>query len=286
VYGVTPLRYPGGKSRLSDFVLRLIHRNRLEDCHYVEPYAGGAGVALSLLFMEAVSEIHLNDLNRSVYAFWHSAINHTDELVRRVRDTRVTVREWERQKEVQSRAGRAALLDLGFSTFFLNRTNRSGILDGGVIGGKGQTGKWKIDARFNKDDLVERIRRVGRYRSRIHLYRRDASELLTRLVPDLPVRSFLYLDPPYFVRGQDLYDNHYAAADHVRIADQVRNEIGLPWMVSYDNAPEIRKLYRGLRVRKYHLPYSAGDRYKGTELLYFAPGLTIPSRPMWVKRRD
>lgn len=270
---------------MSDFVLGLIRKNQLEDCHYVEPYAGGAGVALSLMFMEAVSEIHLNDLNRSVYAFWHSAINYTDELVRRVRVTRVTVREWERQKEVQSRAGRAALMDLGFSTFFLNRTNRSGILDGGMIGGRSQTGKWKIDARFNKDDLVERIRRVGRYRSRIHLYRRDASELLTQLVPDLPVRSFLYLDPPYFVRGQDLYDNHYAAADHATIANQVRNEIGLPWMVSYDNAPEIRKLYRGLRVRKYHLPYSAGTRYRGMELLYFAPGLKIPSRPMWVKRR-
>lgn len=278
MYLATPLRYPGGKTRLSEFVEDLIGENGLTDGHYVEPYAGGAGVALSLLFMEIVSEVHLNDLSRPVYAFWHSAVRHTEELVARIKAAPVTVREWERQREVQRNASRARLLDLGFSTFFLNRTNRSGILDGGVIGGKDQTGEWKIDARYNKPELIERIRRVGRYRTRIHLYRRDAAELLAEVVPQLPRRTFVYLDPPYFERGPDLYLNHYTPGDHERIARRVRKHLHRPWLVSYDNVPEIRRLYRGLRTRQYSLPYSAREHYEGTELLFFSPRLKIPRR--------
>src|SRR3990172_7653796 len=162
----TPLRYPGGKRRLSTVVMRLLKKNGLSDVQYAEPYAGGAAVALALLFEEYASVVHINDLSRPVYAFWHSVLNDTEELCRHVRSTRVTMAEWRRQRAIYDRMDSADLGELGFAALFLNRTNRSGIIAGGVIGGKQQTGKWPIGARFHKEELLRRIRMVSRYRNR------------------------------------------------------------------------------------------------------------------------
>src|SRR6185436_10707617 len=172
----TPLRYPGGKRRLAPVVMRLLEENDLSDVQYVEPYAGGAAVGLALLFEEYASVIHLNDLSRAVYAFWHTALNENDELCRRIENAAVTMREWKKQKAVFANQAGADLADLGFATLFLNRTNRSGILSGGVIGGQEQTGNWLIDARFGKTELIRRIRKIGRYRQRVKIYQKDALE--------------------------------------------------------------------------------------------------------------
>ena len=152
----TPLRYPGGKKRLAPVVMRLLEVNGLKDIEYAEPYAGGASMALTLLFEEYASAIHINDLSRPVYAFWHTVLNEADELCRRIDRVKVTMREWHRQHKIYEQRETADLADLGFAAFFLNRTNRSGIIGGGVIGGKGQGGDWKLDARFTKADLIRR----------------------------------------------------------------------------------------------------------------------------------
>jgi len=278
MYGATPLRYPGGKAKLSGYVQSLIEHNQLADGHYVEPYAGGAGVALSLLFLEFVSDIHLNDIDRSVYAFWKSAVHHTDELCDLIESTPVTMEQWYAQKEIQEKANRASLLQLGFSTFFLNRANRSGILKGGVIGGKGQAGKWAMDARFNKPELLRRVRRIGGYRQRIHLYQKDATDFISSLNQTLPSKALVYLDPPYYVKGQDLYENHYGHLDHCAIASLVQEKLERPWIVSYDNVSEIREMYKQSRRRTYSLRYSAAERSEGTEIMFFSDGLNIPVR--------
>src|SRR5216684_2471245 len=166
----TPLRYPGGKRRLATVVIRLLEENGLRDIQYVEPYAGGSAIALDLLFREYASVVHINDLSRPVYAFWHTVLNDTAELCQRIRRVKVTMREWHRQRAVYERRGTTDLSDLGFAALFLNRTNRSGIIGGGIIGGKDQKAKWLIDARFNKDELIHRIRKIGRYANRIRLY--------------------------------------------------------------------------------------------------------------------
>ncbi|MGE8163018.1 DNA adenine methylase [Paraburkholderia sp. NPDC080076] len=277
MYAVSPLRYPGAKWRLNAFVEGLLRKNDLLDGHYIEPFAGGASLALGLLYRQAVNEIHLNDLDRALYAFWHSAVNHAEEFATRVEQTDVDVEEWYRQKEVQANKPLADLFDLGFSTFFLNRTNRSGILDAGVIGGKEQTGKWKINARFNKAELAHRIRRIGSHRTQIHVTCSDAVDLLAQLGPDLDEKSFVYLDPPYFVKGQGLYLNAYKPDDHSALRDAVLEHLDGPWMVSYDDVPEIRKLYRGLRKREHCLNYSAASRREGREVLFFAPDIKIPT---------
>ena len=272
----TPLRYPGGKGKLTNFVKLLIMNNNLLDGHYVEPFAGGCGVALSLLFQELVVHIHINDLNPSVYSFWHSVLNETEELCRLVCDTPVTIDEWRKQRLVQNNADAVTPLELGFSTFFLNRTNRSGIIKAGVIGGTDQTGNYKIDARYNKKALIDRITMVAHYRSRISLYNQDASDFLLNTLPTFPDNTLVYLDPPYYVKGKDLYENHYVHKDHEELARIVTNHIRQNWMVSYDFVPEVAELYKNFRQIDYLLSYSAADKYKGSELMVFDDELTIP----------
>jgi len=275
----TPLRYPGGKGKLADFMKLVFEENNLYDGYYVEPYAGGAGIAFNLLFEEYTSHVFINDLNKSVYAFWHCVLNDTDNLIRLINDTEVTMKEWHKQKAVQDNVDSHSKIELGFSTFFLNRTNRSGIIKGGVIGGKKQTGKWKIDARYNKDDLKNRIVKIAKYKERISLSNTDAHEFITTTLPTLPKSTLVYLDPPYYVKGGGLYENHYTHNDHIAISKLVRSKIEQPWIVSYDNHSEILKMYASFHHKAYQVNYSAQDRYRGTELMFFSKKLKVPNVP-------
>ena len=273
----SPLRYPGGKRRLVNFMKIVIHENSILGCHYIEPYAGGASIGLALLFDGYAKHIHINDLDRSVYAFWHSVLYKTEELIQLIQETPIMMDEWYRQQKTQENKERETLLRLGFSTFFLNRTNRSGIISGGVIGGKEQTGNWKLDCRFNKPDLIKRIRKIAEWKQKISLYNMDAYTFLKTKSPKLEKNSLVYLDPPYYVKGQELlYVNYYGPSDHETIADLMQH-INQKWIVSYDDVPEIRLLYKKYRLLAYKLHYTAQNKYKGKEILFFCPSLKIPS---------
>lgn len=272
----SPLRYPGGKAKLVPFIEELFKSNRLADGHYAEPYAGGASVALSLLYDEYARHVHINDLDRSVYAFWWAALERTEQLVQWIRDTPLTLKHWRRQKAIQVRKETADLLELGFSTFYLNRTSRSGIISsGGIIGGNDQTGPWTMDARFNKPELIRRVERLADYRSRITLTNLDAIDFLARLSTFLPDKSLTYLDPPYFAKGQRLYANYYQLSDHQQIADLVESYPHC-WLVSYDYQPEVLSLYRRHRCLVYSLRYTASTRQRGSEVMFFSGDLQIP----------
>ncbi len=270
----SPLRYPGGKGKLANFVKLLLLENDLLGKEYVELYAGGGGVGLELLYEEYVTHIHVNDLNRGLYRLWRAMVDYPEKLCKRIFDTEVTMDEWKRQKAVQ-RAHGPAPMDLAFSTFFLNRTNRSGIIGGGVIGGKKQTGKWKLDARYNKENLILRIEKLARYRSRITVTGLDAAEYLGGKAPELPEDAFIYLDPPYYVKGQGLYENAYEYEDHVEIAGLV-NDLKQHWLVTYDAASAIMDLYGEEEGFTYGLSYSASERYRGSEVMYFSPSISKP----------
>jgi DNA adenine methylase len=274
---LSPLRYPGGKGRLSPFVRRIFEDNDLVDGHYVEPYAGGAAVALSLLMLEYASHIHINDISKPVYLFWKVVLSDTDALCKRIRDRRVTVEEWKRQRNVLRNFREHSRASVAFSMFFLNRTNRSGIVHGGgMIGGYKQTGEWKLDARYNKHELIRRIEAIAAYSNRIHISNKDAETFLKNTMPTLPDKTLIFLDPPYFKQGHSLYENHYKDADHIRLAEVFKKKLRRSWVISYDNHPQIRRAYLGCPKLIYSLPYSAARRYEGSEVMFFSPNLTIP----------
>ncbi len=283
----SPFRYPGGKRKLANFIKILYRSNSLLDGEYAEPYAGGAAVGLSLLYEEYVKRILINDIDKSVYSFWYAALNQTEELCKLINDVPVTMEEWERQKSIQG-ANNPDPLDLAVSTFFLNRSNRSGIISGGVIGGKKQTGKWKIAARFNKPELIKRIRKIGRYRTRIKLFNLDAEEFIKTVISNMDQRSLVYFDPPYYFKGQQkLYTNYYSEVDHERISHKIAG-LTIPWVISYDNVEEIRALYGDYRSVSYDLNYSAQKRYRGQEVMFFSDQLDIPeeAEPARIRSRD
>jgi DNA adenine methylase len=274
---LTPLRYPGGKARLRPYIQALISQNEIGNSNYIEPFCGGAGLALELLFSSSVNAIHLNDLDRAIFAFWHSVLNETEALCKKISDTPCDMTTWNAQRAIWQNRESAELLELGFATFFLNRTNRSGILAAGVIGGKNQLGNWKITARYNTLDLIARIVKIQSFRSKISVYNLDARDFLMKITPSLPKKSLVYLDPPYVEKGPGLYLNHYQASDHRALAEWVINNLNCSWMVSYDDHPLIRECYGEKMGVKMSLPYSAyGNARRGTELFFFSKELVPP----------
>lgn len=269
----SPLRYPGGKSKLTPYVIETLKLNQLEGGIYVEPFAGGAAIAWHLLIEKHVKEVYINDLNPSIYAFWYSVLNRTEELCNLIETTGVTVEEWHRQKEIQSSA-RASLIERGFSTFFLNRTNRSGIINAGVIGGLSQEGNYKIDCRFNKKRLIGQIKDIADRRDSIYLSNLDAVDFITDILPSVDKKCLVNIDPPYYVKGKGLYQNFFKHDDHFRLYECVK-AIRQPWIVTYDDTPEINDIYCEYNPRSFGLTYTAQVKRKGSELIIHKPNLEV-----------
>ncbi len=273
----TPLRYPGGKQKLAPFITEILEANSLLGGHYIEPYAGGSGIAIELLLNDVVSHIHLNDISLPVYAFWRSVKKEPEELCRRISRASLNVDEWKKQKNILKYPKDKDLIDVGYAMFFLNRCNRSGILTGGIIGGLNQLGSWKIDARFSRNDLIRRIEAIAEKSKLISLRNWDAEKFMLQYLPKLPKNSLVYCDPPYFNKARTLYQNHYSPTDHLRISRIIKRKIKLPWVVSYDAHPSILSYYKKCKVFVYPLQYNASKAYIGTEVFAFSNKLTIPS---------
>jgi len=270
---LSPLRYPGGKGHLAGFLGALISSQNRPCDTYVEPFAGGAGAALQMLFGEYVETIVINDLNHGVAAFWRATLDDTGGLVDRIMTCELSIEEWYRQREVyQSAAG--SDLDIGFATFYLNRTNRSGILGARPIGGLAQQGQWLLDARFNRDSLANRVKRIAQYRNRITVLETDGLKLLAEDLRKRPT-AFFYIDPPYLSQGGDLYLNTLAWADHLALAKLLRRSSAM-WMLTYDFDERIPGvLYPGLRCEAFSTAHTAATQHVGTEYAVFGPGLSV-----------
>ncbi|HZF94390.1 MAG TPA: DNA adenine methylase [Allosphingosinicella sp.] len=275
---ISPLRYPGGKAKLFSFFVRVIEENALFDRCYAEPYAGGAGLALKLLGHGFVQRIELNDIDPAIFAFWRSAMNETEAFCRLLWDTPLNVEEWRRQREIYKAGVGEGQLALGFAAYFLNRTSRSGIIEGsGPIGGYAQAGEWKIDARLNKFGQTSLIQSLAKLRDYISVQNEDAM-----LFSDSRLKSaghFLYLDPPYYVKGKKLYKNFYRHNDHAGIAELLERHREGCWILSYDHVPEICKLYGAFAPTIYKLNYSAGTKSVGEEVIFASDSVRIPCVP-------
>lgn len=272
----SPLRYPGGKAALTSRVAELLRRNKLDRGDYAEPYAGGAGLALSLLYSGHVAELHLNDIDPAVASLWRCILTRSDELIALLREAEISVDEWERQRQIYLNGNAGDEIFLALATIYLNRTNRSGIIkSGGVIGGKDQNGPYKIDCRFNVESLSGRIQRIRKYSDRITFTSLDALHFMSMMDRELPKRSFLYIDPPYYSKGADLYTSYYGEADHRDLAIAILN-LGRPWLLTYDNVEPIKKLYGRRRQFNIDLQYSAQTKRQSSELAVVSRCLRVP----------
>lgn len=267
----SPLRYPGGKAALAGFFGDMISHLGIESPTYVEPYAGGAGAGIALLRQDKVQRIVINDVDPAVYCFWTAVVEHSGQFANRIADIPLDVDEWRRQKEVYRAADESDPFALGFAFFYLNRTNRSGILNAGPIGGVSQNGNYKIDARFNRDQLAERVAALGALSARITVLDLDGMTIVQRYTAD--PSAFVYIDPPYVEAGGSLYLNAFTHRDHADLAGALDRVPEGNWVVTYDPSTFIRDLYRQHDVREYQLSYSAHRTGKAHELM-------IASRPV------
>ena len=266
---VTPLRYPGGKTKLYNYTKSLIEYNNLVGCAYIEPYAGGSGLALKLLINNIVSKIILNDINYNLYCFWNSALYHTDSLIAKIEITDICIEEWYRQKNIFNNIDTYSELDVGFATLYLNRTNFSGILNAGPLGGKKQNSKYKIDCRFNKDKIIKLVKNIGTNSEKIEFLNMDALDFLDYIKQNKITNSLTFIDPPYYVKGQDLYINYYNHNDHENLRDKLIS-LDFNWILTYDYAKEIQDLYSNFDYETYSLNYSANKVKQGQEIMVYS----------------
>lgn len=267
----SPLRYPGGKTFLAKEFERILKKIGLKKPIYVEPYAGGAGAALALLFDGKVQRIVINDKDLAIYAFWKSVTEESERFARKILKTPVTVAEWRTQRYIYE-TEKWDLFKLGFATFFLNRTNRSGVMNAWPIGGIEQDGNYKIDARYNKRALAARIRKIGRYANKILALNEEGLAVARKYLRNS--NTFIYLDPPYFNKGAMLYMNHYKESDHKKLAKLLNDNKNRTWTLTYDETAKIRGLYfrRKSRVRL-ALKYRVRGARKARELMIFSDSI-------------
>jgi DNA adenine methylase len=276
---ISPLRYPGGKSKISPLLADIILLNDLEGCIFYELYAGGAGASLTLLDLDICKKVVLNDLDYHIYAFWYCVLNFTEKLIKRIKDTEVTIENWKNQRKVYKYYENHDILDIGFSTFFLNRSNRSGILHkAGPIGGRDQTGKYKINARFNKLNLINRIKRIARHRDKIDLYNVESIELLTKVFANSSTNRFIFLDPPYYEQGKHLYLNFYKDSDHIALRNILKDNKNAMWFLTYDNRDQIHNLYRKFRRSYLTMAYTLQEKRQSREIMIFSDNLSLPKQ--------
>ena len=271
----SPLRYPGGKSLMTNFFVDLFLRNGLREIVYAEPYAGGAGAAINLLLDGHVNEIIINDANIGIYSFWNALVNESERFIQTIKTIPVTLTEWYTQRDILQKSTKPSF-ELGIATFFMSRTNRSGVIFGGAIGGsteeKQNNAKYKIDCRFNKQDLIQRLKIIAENKRRIKVTNEDALAFLRQLDENI----FVYLDPPYYVKGKSLYMNHYTDKDHKGLASFLQNEAHFNWVLSYDDVPQIREMYMNSDLYRFPLKYTVSKKQVGYELLTHSNNIHFP----------
>ena len=270
----SPLRYPGGKTVLYDKVKTIINNNIKEKCTYIEPFAGGCGLALKLLFNGDVNNIIINDYDYAIFCVWENILNNTEEYIKKIKSIDITLEEWKKQHEIYQNKEKYNKLDIAIATLFLNRTNVSGVIKGGPIGGYSQTGKYKIDCRFNKEALIKKIIKISEYSDKIQVYNLEANEFIKEVIINIKNVTFTYLDPPYIQKGPTLYKNFFKEENHRILAKTILDTLkDYNWIITYDNTELVKEIYSNCKLEVFDLPYSAGKTKKGKEIMIYSDKL-------------
>ncbi len=273
---ISPLRYPGGKTKVYNRVVELLKKNNRLNTTYIEPFAGGCGLGLLLLKNKIVDCLILNDIDKSIYSFWKAVLKYNDELCELIKNSEISLEERKKQKKIQYNKNKIDLrrkkdvLSLGFSTFFLNRVNRSGIIKAGVIGGKEQSGDYKMDCRFNKKQLIKQIEEIKSYKEKIIFFNLDAIKFIKK-VKGIE-NSFIFFDPPYYEKGKELYINFYEHEDHKKLANNIF-DLKNDWIVTYDNVIPIREMYSDYQQDEFEISYTLQEKKRAKEIMIFSNNL-------------
>lgn len=270
----SPLRYPGGKAKLYNYVKSILEVNNMLGETYVEPFAGGAGLALKLLFNGDVKRIIINDFDFAIYSIWYSILNYTNDFCEKIQNTDISLDEWDVQHSIYTSQSNS-IFDMGFSAFYLNRTNRSGVIKGGMIGGRNQDGEYKINARFNKEKLIKKIKDIASKRDEIILSNFDVFDFLNNDFLKHYRKTFINFDPPYVIKGSQLYKNSFVENDH-RILCNFIKKCKRKWMLTYDICPLVEELYKNYRTDKIDINYSVSNNIKASEYVFFSNNLILP----------
>lgn len=265
----SPLRYPGGKTVLYQKIKEILEKNNLKNCIYMEPFSGGAGLALKLLMSKDVKRIVINDYDYAIYSFWHNVLFENEKFCSDIEKINIDLKEWKRQKEIYDNQENYSMYELGVAAFFLNRTNRSGIIKGGPIGGKKQEGKYKIDCRFNKTALIQKIKEIGKYKNKIKLFNYDVNDFIKQVVMRQKNENyFIYFDPPYIKKGPELYKDHFNHSEHTYLSENIKKMLyEKNWIITYDENKLVHKLYSDFKLENFVLNYSAGKNKIGQEVM-------------------
>lgn len=275
----SPLRYPGGKAKLAPLMKLLIEKTGHQNGVFIEALAGGAGIALDCLFSGAVPKIVINDADGGVYSFWRAILDETDRFINDVMTVPITVDQRELQRDrYKALFNRGYSYELGFATFYLNRTNRSGIIKGGAIGGNEQGGTYKLGARFNREALAEKICNIAAHKEQIDVYCEDFREFLPFCEMVYAGNALVYLDPPYYQKGKQLYTKYFTEDDHMALSQFLRKPHDLDWVLSYDDCPEVSKLYWGFTYRDVIMNYSLARKRHTKEVMFFSNDEMIPTK--------
>lgn len=274
---LSPLRYPGGKTKFYDNILKIFQDNKITKPVYIEAFAGGIGLALKLLKDDIVKKLILNDIDKGIFSFWQSVLLYNEELCTLISLAKINLDEREIQKSIYSQKDtldltiKENILKLGFATFYLNRVNRSGIIKAGVIGGINQNGNYKMNCRFNKEKLINKIKEIHSYRNKIKFYNLDVIEFLN----EIPSKdSFIFFDPPYYKKGQELYTNYYTHNDHLKLSEKI-GSLKTKWIITYDNADEIKEIYSKYNIKEFDIIYSLEKKRKAKEIIIYNNNLKI-----------
>lgn len=266
----SPLRYPGGKTQLSRFVMQVLEINKLDNIVYVEPFAGGFGAGLELLFKNKVKSVIINDYDIAIYSMWYAILNETERFINDIINVKINIQEWGIQKNIYNKSleEKYYSYELAFATYFLNRTNRSGIITGGPIGGKNQSGNYKLDCRFNKEDAIDKILKISDHKDRIQLYNLEANDLIEKIILNYKTNEiFVFFDPPYYEQGKNLYTNFFEHDNHVNLRKKIELLKEYFWILTYDNQKEILDIYEDYDKYLYSINYYAANVKKAKEIL-------------------
>lgn len=276
----SPLRYPGGKTQLSKFLSNLIELNYMNDVIYCEPFSGGFGAGLDLINSGHASKVIINDIDMGIYSVWFAILNDLDSFINLIRTVPITIDEWYIQKEVYNNLAKENTysIELAFATFFLNRTNISGIIRGGPIGGRSQESKYLIDCRYNKESLIKKIRWINSHKSKIELFNYEANDLINNVLLQIDSNKlFTFFDPPYYKQGKNLYTNFFDHDNHVELKRCIELMEKYKWIVTYDYEENIEQIYSDFPSLKYQIRYSANRVRKETELLFHSKNTIVSS---------